>query len=616
MKKKVLLFILSFLILCILPISPVLAKDSAQQFSADYNVTYAVDQTGLTTVTEQISLKNLTDQYYASSFSLIIDATNINNVSAFDSGGSLSSSTKKQGNQTQITVQSPQQLTGKNKQYSFTLVFTSPDFAQHQGNIWQVSVPKISPDLSIDQYQLTLQVPDSFGNPGTILPTPIQQSDTGGVLALTFNKSELSSSGILATFGTTQLFAFNLTYHLKNSGILPSVSQIALPPDTNFQQTQIDSVLPKPDNVTIDSDGNYIAWFRLNRLQSEDISVRGLAKLFLNPQLNQPFLSKQNQQTFTQPQQYWESDNPLIAAKLSDIFRTTQPSTTAQKAQMINEFVVNNIKFDVDRLNGGDFSRLGALTALNNPDSALANEFSDLFVALARADGIPARELIGAAYSSNKDLRPLSLNSNLHIWPEYYDNEKGWVMIDPTWEQTSGGVDYFSKFDLNHIVFAVRGVSSVNPEVPDQAVTDFSDENFNPAPSLQVQLSSPARFFAGFPASISIFVYNYGSSVQPSSFLSLTSSKIQIPGVKTFSTPEIAPFGHLQYTFALRTSSLFSSFDDTLQLSVGDKSASQKISVSPFFTFQFFPLITVITIALIICIYFFILGLHIHLHRR
>jgi hypothetical protein len=92
-------------------------------------------------------------------------------------------------------------------------------------------------------------------------------------------------------------------------------------------------------------------------------------------------------------------------------------------------------------------------------------EFTDVFVAIARAAGIPARQAIGYAYTTNTKLRPLSLVTDvLHAWPEYYDSTLGiWVPIDPTWESTTGGVDYFNKLDFNHIVFAINGIRDDYP---------------------------------------------------------------------------------------------------------------------------------------------------------
>ena len=111
---------------------------------------------------------------------------------------------------------------------------------------------------------------------------------------------------------------------------------------------------------------------------------------------------------------------------------------------------------------------MGAVAALQNPDQAICMEFTDLFIALSRAAGIPAREIDGYAYTENPQLQPLGLVADvLHAWPEYYDKDKGvWIPIDPTWASTSGGIDYFNKLDLRHFTFVIHGESSVTPYPP------------------------------------------------------------------------------------------------------------------------------------------------------
>jgi hypothetical protein len=111
---------------------------------------------------------------------------------------------------------------------------------------------------------------------------------------------------------------------------------------------------------------------------------------------------------------------------------------------------------------------MGAVAALQNPDQAICMEFTDLFIAIARAAGIPAREIDGYAYTENPQLQPLGLVADvLHAWPEYYDKDKGiWIPIDPTWASTSGGIDYFDKLDLRHFAFVVHGESSTTPYPP------------------------------------------------------------------------------------------------------------------------------------------------------
>ena len=62
---------------------------AADEFATSYDVVYDVGSDGITTVTEKVTLKNLTSQYYATQFSLTIGATEIFDVSASDPSGPL-----------------------------------------------------------------------------------------------------------------------------------------------------------------------------------------------------------------------------------------------------------------------------------------------------------------------------------------------------------------------------------------------------------------------------------------------------------------------------------------------------------------------------------------------
>lgn len=52
-------------------------------------------------------------------------------------------------------------------------------------------------------------------------------------------------------------------------------------------------------------------------------------------------------------------------------------------------------------------------------------DYSDLFVALLRANGIPARSVFGYVAFTAHD-------NPLHAWPEVYLCRQGWVRFDPT----------------------------------------------------------------------------------------------------------------------------------------------------------------------------------------
>jgi hypothetical protein len=97
--------------------------------------------------------------------------------------------------------------------------------------------------------------------------------------------------------------------------------------------------------------------------------------------------------------------------------------------------------------------------------------------------GIPARELNGYAIASDTGANtPLSLNVQggdlLHAWVEFYDPEYGWIAIDPTWGSTSK-IDYFTKLDTNHLVFAIKGTDPYLPLPAGTYKTDGEKKQVN-----------------------------------------------------------------------------------------------------------------------------------------
>ena len=166
-------------------------------------------------------------------------------------------------------------------------------------------------------------------------------------------------------------------------------------------------------------------------LQKKDIVLDTKIAVELAPR-KQPE-SKENLNKYLKNDKYWEITNKKIADKAKEL----------KTPHDVYKFVADTLKYDYSRVDL-EKPRLGALQTLENPSSAVCLEFTDLFIALARSAGIPAREVDGYAYTQNSKDRPVSLVKDiLHAWPEYYDFDKEtWIMIDPTWANTTGGMDF------------------------------------------------------------------------------------------------------------------------------------------------------------------------------
>jgi hypothetical protein len=237
--------------------------------------------------------------------------------------------------------------------------------------------------------------------------------------------------------------------------------------------------------------------------------------------------------------------------------------------------------------------------ALDNPDSAVCLEFTDLFIALARSAGIPAREVDGYAHTENERQRPLSLEEDiLHAWPEYYDYERQtWVMVDPTWGKTTGGVDYFDTFDFDHIAFVIKGEDSVypvpaggyksstGPRTRDISVS-FDPEFKKPQPSLSFIVDAKDEYFAGFPIDAKLIVSNAHGGLSPLTDVRVESDNLS-PGSYSLTVEPIPPYGHREIPVRFDKTPFLTNQKVDFKILVAGQTKTVETSVVPLFMSDF-----------------------------
>jgi len=546
-------------------------------FKTDYNVTYNVMDNALTHVNFDITLTNSTSQYYASEYSIQVGFKDIENVLARDSLGKIIPEITKNADGNAIKIDFNDRVVGLNSKLNFSVSLDTKDIAQKTGSIWDINIPGLAQQSAYNLFNVKVIVPKYLNNPSYIKP------DSGKLVDgnLIFSKQELGESGISISFGQEQIYDFNLLYHLKNPNLFSIKTEIALPLSTNYQEVQISDINPKPLNVLEDEDGNWLAQYILTSGKTMDISVKGKAKVMLSPV--RQLLPDKEFKVYLAQQPYWEVNNKEIkdlALKL-------------KTPEAIYQYVKNNLTYDFKRVQS-DQSRIGAAGVLKNPSSAVCLEFTDLFIALARAAGIPAREVNGFAYTQNSKDRPLSLVEDiLHAWPEYYDSAaQTWIMVDPTWGNTTGGVDYFYKLDFDHFAFVIKGLSSTYP-VPAGGYKLSENDNSkdinvtlggNYIPQAQILTISPnfaESYFPWFKPQGTITVRNTGqiiSTVQEmtisNDFLNPKSQKIPIK--------DIPPFGFIEIPVAFNQPSFLTNKTDRLKIAVNGTIINKEIKISPF----------------------------------
>ncbi|MFI5265341.1 MAG: transglutaminase family protein [Candidatus Levyibacteriota bacterium] len=425
-------------------------SDTASSFNISAVLSYHVLDTLQTRVEQTIVITNKKEFVYSPAYSITLHIKNIRDISVQGSKGDIPYTVADAGGDTKtIDITFPQRILGVGAQNTFTFSYTSSDFVSKTGDITRVTIPSVATPSDFTSYSATVIVPSSFGKPSLAKPGNSYRENAN---AYTFTKDSLQGEAIELYFGQLQLYKFNLTYNLENKNLFPTRTEIALPPNTTYQNALLGHISPKPDSTYVDVDGNVLATYLLPAKSTRTVTAETLVSVSDIPSPEN--LSADQKALFLKPQKYWEVDNPEIK-KIAENLRTPEA---------IYDYTVKTLEYNKGKT-ADQNTRLGALGALAKPNFAVCLEFTDLFVALARSAGIPARAIEGYAYTGDESDKPLSLFQDvLHAWPEYYDAaQKTWVMVDPTWGNTTGGVDYFHSLDFDHVAFAVNGRDSAYP---------------------------------------------------------------------------------------------------------------------------------------------------------
>ena len=520
-KLSVALFI--FLSLCTLFLRPKRVEAIAK-FNTIYQINYQVEESGNTHVNFVISQRNNLSVVYATDFGISVNETKLKNIKVKDEGIQITPDVLKTLNQTTISFPFVSKIVGKDKLHNFTIEYDTTDIATKQGNTWQIDIPRLEQDENVSDQIVTLTVPPEFTAPAYIDPKP----DIVNGNIYYFSGKKVGNKPISAIFGKTQYYRGKIIYHLQNNEKEKVQTDIALPPDTSYQTVYYEKLEPRPIKIYTDNDRNILATYLLNPNENLDVNLDLVIKLNFNPS-----------QTLTQPSEeylkknsIWNFDNSIFSSP--ELKNINSPKS-------IYDFVVDKMKYDYGKINRQRPVRSPAAESLINYVSAICTDFTDVYVSLARRSGIYARELEGYAISENPDLKPISLTQDvLHAWPEYYDKERAtWIQIDPTWANTTRGIDYFNKLDFNHVVFVIHGSQ---PEYPVPAggykngekTKDISiepiDEVTFPTPVFKVQFIKQEGGELLFSVSnLSGVSYSGNAKVNSDTFLETSEQIMDIP---------------------------------------------------------------------------------------
>jgi len=425
---------------------------SESPFEIRLSSEYVVNDDSSTTVEHTFSITNTTPTQYLREYGLRVHYGDISDITAKSGNTDLTPQVETTGSSSHIQLTFPDEVVGQGNTRSFTISYRTRSIATIAGSILEVQIPPLRSEQPYAAHTMSLRTPLKFGRPNrsTIDPTSVTLS--GSQIETRYEQT--INQTISALYGEQQIFNLSLRYNLENNSSNPGLAQIALPPDTSFQRVYYHSLEPYPEHIKVDPDGNWIATYSLPPHSASTAYLTLSALISLEPHEGVRVILPLKEHT--QARRYWDSDQ-------SRIIDLARQHTSLKESY---DYVVSQLSYNYTLTTQSEITeRLGAATSLEKPNQAVCQEFTDVFIALARARGVAARRLTGYAYTQNTTQRPLSFESDvLHAWPEYFsDEEQLWRPVDPTWEHTTGGTDYFTQFDLNHIVFAINGVSSTAP---------------------------------------------------------------------------------------------------------------------------------------------------------
>ncbi len=430
--------------------------NASENFLLASEVTYEVLESGSTKISHLISLTNAVTEIHATDYTLALKGAKPSSVEAYEDKAKLQTELSYDGDMALVKVIFDEPVVGVGQKREFSVNYLDASIVKSAGDVDEITVPRLADETEYESYLVRLKIPTSFGRASYVSPEPDNVLSDASVTTYYFNKSKLNTAGVTAAIGDFQIFSFDLTYHLQNPLAVGTKMEIALPPDTSFQKIMYESLNPLPDNVYQDADGNWMAIYGLAARERLDVRAIGTAQVYAAAWMSDK-LSTEDREDNLKETEFWQVNDEKIR----------EVAGTLKNPKEIYDYVVTTLTYNYEKVTEGP-KRPGAVQALANPSLAICTEFTDLFIALARASGIPAREVNGYAYTDNSSLKPLSLvNDVLHAWPEYWDHEASiWRPVDPTWAKTTGGIDYFTKLDMRHVSFVMHGRSSTTPIPP------------------------------------------------------------------------------------------------------------------------------------------------------
>jgi hypothetical protein len=271
----------------------------------------------------------------------------------------------------------------------------------------------------------------------------VVEKDRNGIIALRppgFIRNLVShtrkASAIRLEWGFPSTVRLIFRYRIKNIG-KSMVSNINfktyLPPRTIFQAVKYQFDAP----ISTDEDFNAVANLQIKPILPGGIeSFNLVCDITPNGNMNavipnlgsyqayrEILLKNRETARFITDTKIWDFGDMNVQSLIKLMLNKAENPTEYMK--MAFEFVNQKVQYKIN--NKREKASIALKTLVGD-----CSEYSDLFVALLRGGGIPAKIVHGLIVdNSKKTLEP-------HAWCEYFSPELGWIQCDPTWGYLAG----------------------------------------------------------------------------------------------------------------------------------------------------------------------------------
>ncbi len=405
-----------------------------------------------------------------------------------------------QGDYAFVKVEYPRKVLN-NDSLVILLEYQNFGLLEKAGMLYDIYIPGVPKDTEFElenqtiKLNTTVYINDAiFPEENFVLPKPSAETLLdNGYKKYFFDSETILGKTIWIQRGLKQFYQFKLTQKftptMGNDIGLRNEYALVLPRDVDnleiYQKVYFDQIQPLPDWIEKDADGNLIAYFKIPSSLSGEIVVTGIVEVGITGDvLDEASSGSLADYDITAldyalgSAEYWEVDSLEIKKEASELLGNK--TNVYQILDNTFDFVTDSIDYsDIKRL--GINQRQGALRTLQN-GSGVCMEYADLFLALARAQGIPTRAVFGYGF----DPREESSSQQTHQWvTSYIPKLNKWYDLDVTWgdsgQVAEGG-------NLNH--FYTHIVSSGPNALPDVSVNIFGTKDEVSLPQYEITAKS------------------------------------------------------------------------------------------------------------------------------